>query len=73
MLVRLFENNGQYLTHFMTKEHFSSPALHWDANQIELFHIKELKQQNNYLQYRINSRDATYAQKAELTLDSTLH
>jgi hypothetical protein len=74
MLVRLFDANGEYITHFVTKEWFMAPnclwfdyrpnGCQWEA-QVNSFTLIPLKQHSNVLQYRINLRDAAYVQNAE--------
>jgi predicted nucleic acid-binding Zn-ribbon protein len=74
ILVRLFDANGQYITHFVTKEWFMAPnclwfdyspnGCQWEA-QVNSFILIPLKQHSNVLQYRINLRDAAYVQNAE--------
>jgi hypothetical protein len=75
MLVRLFDANGEYITHFVTKEWFMAPNCVWlnpyDPNgcrkeaQYTRSLLIPLKQHSNVSQYRINLRDAAYVQNAE--------
>lgn len=81
MLVRLFDANGQYLTHFITAERFSPFCENADLSMEKFLdnigqpHAERktaypcenivLKQEGNALQYVINTRDAVYAQEAE--------
>jgi hypothetical protein len=68
MLVRLFDSNGQHITHFVTKEYYATPAQlgspWFGRGNRQLDPIGQLKR-NNYLHYRINLRDAAYVQRAE--------
>jgi hypothetical protein len=63
MLVRLFDANGAYLTHFVTEEWFVAPRAGFDPSPH--FHVHRLQQFQNSVQYSVNIRDAAYAQKAE--------
>ena len=71
LLVRLFDENGQYITHFHTEERYVTPVEFRSINRkvASVANFKELKQENNYLQYPINLRDAAYIQKAEFGFD----
>jgi len=60
-MVRLFDENGEYITHFQTKEVFAQP----NTPDPRGFHFQVLKAANNVLQYRVSRRDADYIQKAE--------
>lgn len=74
MLVRLFDENGQYITDFTTQEEFAEPG---GISHEELrrhnegwggkhgFPIEVLKTESNVLQYQINLRDAAFIQKGE--------
>ena len=76
LLVRLFDRNGNYLTHFVTTEEFTTNA-DW-FKQLERagrtqFHL--LKAEGNRLVYEVNIRDLRDATIVEigfevLTLDS---
>ena len=56
-MVRLFDENGQYITHFRT-EMFVFPEVTGNGSP-------KLKAEHNAFQYRISRRDADYIQKAE--------
>ena len=67
MLVRLFDANGEYLTHFMTKEYFFNPTF-WSQSEISTVAVESelpLKEDGNVLQYSVNLRDAAFAKKVE--------
>jgi hypothetical protein len=73
-MVRLFDENGQYITHFRTGENFATPVTyrsfrdrvaHGGLIGGDINTIKELKAEHNVLQYRVSRRDADYIQKAE--------
>jgi Sec-independent protein translocase protein TatA len=69
MLVRLFDVNGEYLTHFITAESFAAPGCRYhfsDPNSCS--GGVPLKPESNLLQYTINLRDAAFVQKAEFGL-----
>jgi hypothetical protein len=53
-LIRMFDKNGQYLTHFVTEE------ISWPPGNCIL-----LTKKGNHLQYKIDLRDAVYAKRAE--------
>ena len=70
MLVRLFDGNGKYLTHFVTAEYLAAPR--WmgvlGKSRYQGPKFIELKQDSNVLQYSVNLRDAAYVQMAEFGL-----
>jgi hypothetical protein len=68
MLVRLFDSNGQYLTHFVTAEYFAAPNCKSSSPPGSCNMGTSLKWYSNVLQYTINMRDAAYVQNAEFGL-----
>jgi hypothetical protein len=81
MLVRLFDANGAYITHFVTKELFAGPGCgeytpggedDWDHNNcyasVNVGGAILLKDSLNIMQYRISQRDAAYVQQGEFGL-----
>jgi len=75
MIVRLFDANGEYLTHFITAEWIKTPVclVHPDLDKTACFMgsahlggpVIQLREDVNSLQYRINIRDAAFVQRAE--------
>ena len=75
MIVRLFDANGEYLTHFITAEWFKTPVclVHPAPDNTACFMgsahlggpVIQLREDVNFLQYRINIRDAAFVQRAE--------
>lgn len=63
-IVRLFDENGQHITHFTTEERFASPATYPQFAGLGMTLIK-LKAEHNIIQYRISRRDAEYIQTGE--------
>jgi formylglycine-generating enzyme required for sulfatase activity len=63
MLVRLFDANGAYLTHFITQEWFVAPNARF--NPSPYYHTYSLRQGQNSVQYSVNIRDAAFAKQAE--------
>lgn len=70
LIVRLFDENGQYITHFTTEEKFVSPEtyVHSAALGLSTASLIKVKAEHNVLQYKINQRDAEYIQKGEFGL-----
>jgi hypothetical protein len=63
-MVRLFDENGQYITHFTTKEMFASPETYPRFAVVGVA-LRKLKAEHNVFQYRISRRDADYIQTGE--------
>lgn len=63
-MVRLFDENGQYITHFTTEERFASPATYSQFKGLGMKSNK-LTAEHNVVQYRISRRDAEYTQRGE--------
>jgi hypothetical protein len=63
-IVRLFDENGQHITHFTTEERFASPAWYREFKDLGMTLIK-VKAEHNVVQYRISRRDADYIQTGE--------
>ncbi|HEY6387908.1 MAG TPA: hypothetical protein VIX91_19705 [Candidatus Acidoferrum sp.] len=63
-IVRLFDENGQHITHFTTEERFASPTWYHEFEGSGMTLIR-VKAEHNVAQYRINRRDAEYIQKGE--------
>jgi hypothetical protein len=64
LMIRLFDENGQYITHFKTEERFASPETYPHFNELGAT-LKKLKGEHNVFQYQINRRDAEYIQRGE--------
>lgn len=69
MVVRLFDRNGNYLTHFITQrfalEGMVRPELH------EMLKIHELKKGANTLTYNVNMRDLRETESVEISFLDT--
>jgi multidrug efflux pump subunit AcrA (membrane-fusion protein) len=63
-MIRLFDENGEYLTHFSTSDVFALPNTKDPKGRPFL----RLKAENNVLQYRVSRRFADYTQRAEFGL-----
>ena len=63
-MIRLFDENGEYLTRFSTSDVFALPNTEDHKGRPLL----RLKAENNVLQYRVGRRFADYTQKAEFGL-----
>jgi len=63
-MVRLFDENGQYITHFTTEERFASPATYPKFKGLGMT-LNKLKAEHNIFQYRVSRRDAEYIQRGE--------
>jgi hypothetical protein len=63
-MVRLFDENGQYITHFTTEERFASPATYSKFKSLGMT-LNKLKAEHNIFQYRISRRDAEFIQRGE--------
>jgi hypothetical protein len=63
-MVRLFDENGQYITHFTTEERFASPATYSKFKSLGMT-SKKLQADHNVFQYQISRRDAEYIQRGE--------
>jgi hypothetical protein len=73
MMVRLFDVNGEYLTHFITKEYFAAPGCLYRSSDPDSCWRQgvtpvSLKPESNLLQYTVNVRDAAFVQQAEFGL-----
>jgi len=66
-IVRLFDENGQYITRFTTEERFASPETYRKLGTMVAAGVPftKLKAEHNVLQYRISRRDAEYIQVGE--------
>ena len=66
LLVRLFDSNGNYLTHFETSEVYGKSAMNRNSDHnLGGRHTKEL-QNRIVVQYSINLRDAAFVQQGEV-------
>lgn len=78
-LVRFFDKNGQYLTHFTTAERYYVPALpedwltDWEQRIAKDIpkggqppELLPLDEKGNWLEYRISTRDAAFVWQCEL-------
>jgi hypothetical protein len=66
LLVRLFDENGQYLTHFETSEIYGkSVENHNSDHNVGGHYMKELKDRST-IQYSINLRDAAFIKQGEV-------
>jgi multidrug efflux pump subunit AcrA (membrane-fusion protein) len=63
-MIRLFDENGEYLTHLSTSDVFALPNTEDPKGRPFL----RLKAENNILQYRVSRRFADYTQRAEFGL-----
>jgi hypothetical protein len=63
-MVRLFDENGQYITHFTTEERFASPATYSQFKGLGMT-SKKLQAEHNVFHYQISRRDAEYIQRGE--------
>jgi multidrug efflux pump subunit AcrA (membrane-fusion protein) len=63
-MIRLFDENGEYLTHFGTSDVFALPNTEDPKGRTFL----RLKAENNILQYRVSRRFADYTKAAEFGL-----
>jgi hypothetical protein len=72
LLVRLFDENGQYLTHFETNEIYgkSFKNRNNDHNYTRAGHSMRELQDKAVIQYSINKRDAAFIQKGEVVQGS---
>ncbi len=69
MLVRLFDANGEHITHFVTREYFAAPNCRYLTSRPDSCRGGiPLKRDSNVLQYSVNLRDAAYVQRAEFGL-----
>jgi ABC-type uncharacterized transport system substrate-binding protein len=66
-LVRMFDQNGQYLTHFTTEERYAVTNEYANLEQQSGGRIKVIKLQanKNILQYPVNMRDASFIAATE--------
>jgi TPR repeat protein len=64
LIVRLFDENGRYITHFETQERFGLSS-HRNGAHPPGAVLEELKSGTNTLQYNINMRDAAYVRQGE--------
>ena len=58
-LIRVFDKNGAYLTHFKTAEYFRLDDTRW------MFPTIKLQKHDNCINYPISVRDAAFVEKAE--------
>jgi hypothetical protein len=66
LLVRLFDQNGQYLTHFKTSEIYGKSVMNRNSDHnVGGRYMKEL-QDRTVVQYSINQRDAAFVQIGEV-------
>lgn len=70
-IIRLFDKNGQHITHFKTEERFASPQTYAFFSAEGAFRnypskFLKLKAEHNVFQYTINLRDAEYIQRGEI-------
>ena len=66
MLVRLFDANGEYLNHFVTKEYFAAPGCRYHSNDPNSCSgAMPLTADSNFMRYQIAIRDAAFVQQAE--------
>ena len=73
-LIRVFDENGQYLTHFTTSEEYMpfQAILNGFGRAVAgNNHFKKLLSNGNVLSYSINKRDANYASFIEFGTDLT--
>ncbi|MGD0326899.1 MAG: hypothetical protein ABSD45_24560 [Terriglobia bacterium] len=68
MMVRLFDANGEYITHFTTEEYFIPPSFRLPDYNTPLSGGIRLKPESNIVQYTVNLRDAAYVQSGEFGL-----
>jgi hypothetical protein len=69
MMVRLFDGNGEYLTHFVTEEFFIPPSFHLPESSVSpLSGGIHLQPESNIVQYTVNLRDTAYVQSGEFGL-----
>jgi hypothetical protein len=61
-LVRVFDNNGQYLSHFTTKEQYvTDGVVNFESMPAQVAsNFRKVLPNNNILQYPINIRDASF-------------
>jgi hypothetical protein len=66
-LVRMFDQNGQYLTHFTTKELYVVGISYdfLDRRSGGDFKVIKLQAKKNILQYPVNMRDASFIAATE--------
>lgn len=62
-LVRLFDKNGKYITHFTTKERFVENDAEYP------YKVYRISPSNNHLEYQIPTRDAEFVEMAEFGFD----
>lgn len=78
LLIKLFDSNRQYITHFTTKEYFvfsnyinKINAVYklypTDGNKLDSLPHFVIKPVNNVIQYQINQRDAAYIKYIEIS------
>lgn len=66
LLVRLFDRNGEYQEHFISKERFIQPGAQFSQTLREQAVLSELSSTGNTLQYQINLRDAAFVSAMEV-------
>ena len=77
LLVRLFDKNGQYLTHFVTREVFTPSKdgyRHWKKQLAEVLESPEgrlllLQPAQNRFVYHVNQRDLSFARSMAIGFD----
>jgi nucleoid-associated protein YgaU len=66
LLVRLFDDNGQYLTHFETSEIYGKSVMNRNSDHNVGGHYMKELQDRTVVQYSINKRDAAFVQIGEV-------
>ena len=66
LLVRLFDENGQYLTHFETSEIYGKSVMNRNNDHNVGGHYMLELQDKTVVQYTINKRDAAFVQMGEV-------
>lgn len=64
-LVRMFDQNGQYLTHFTTAERYATNDESFEQLRSAGVEVIKLSNTNNVLQYPVNMRDASFVAMVE--------
>jgi hypothetical protein len=71
LIVRLFDANGQYITHIETGEIYGRSDLNRNNDKsVGGSPLTELKEGSNSVEYDVNLRDANYIKQAEFGLSS---
>jgi hypothetical protein len=77
ILIRLFDRNGQYLTHFETKEAFTTDTERYETSERKWAGVRDdcrdlvhkpclLRPQGNSLEYIVNTRDMQATERVEI-------